>query len=337
MPDARFYKSLGAISVSEALRLASGATPQRGNLSILVDRAAAFDEEDLHGAVVYLDSTHSLSALAGRRPALCFAPAGTPQSEDFVFAVADPRAAFGMAAHALHRERTLHEDGHHPSIGMDVRIHPSAVVGPGAIVGDGVRIDPCAVIGPGVVIGRGTVIAAGAVIACAVIGEEVSIGAGCAIGGPGFGYIAGPEGAVRVPQLGRVILGNRVELGANVAIDRGALGDTVVGAGTKLDNLVHIAHNVQIGRNCLVAGQVGIAGSSVIGDRVQFGGQAGIADHLTIGDDARIGAKAGVMRNVPAGETWGGYPAKLMRAWLKETAIAARAARSRKSIDEKEE
>ncbi len=330
MPDARFYKSLGAIPVSAALRLAGGAPSQRTFSSTLIDRAAAFEEDDLSGAVVYADRTRPLSDLAGRRPTLCFAPAGSPETEEFVFAVADPRAAFGAVAGALHRERTLHDEGRPPSIGSDVRIHPSAVIGPGAVIGDSVRIDPCAVVGPGVVIGQGTVIAAGAVIACAVIGEAVWIGSGCAIGGPGFGYSAGPDGAVRIPQLGRVILGDRVELGGNVAIDRGALGDTVVGAGTKMDNLVHIAHNVQIGRNCLIAGQVGIAGSSVIGDRVLFGGQAGIADHLTIGDDARIGAKAGVMRNVPAGETWGGYPAKLMRAWLKETAIAARAARSSK-------
>ncbi len=324
MPDERFFLTLEAIPVADALRIV-GATI--GTASGSVTRAANKDESDLAGAVVYVDRADGVASVSARGPSLLFAPLSSTGAA--VAAVRDPRAAFAAVARALHRERSINDPGGlPPKIGARAQIHPSAIIGPGTEIGEETTVGPHAFIGPGVIIGPRSVIEANAFIACTVAGCEIRIAPGAVIGGPGFGFAAGPEGVSRIPQIGRVILGDRVEVGANSTVDRGAIGDTVIGSGTKIDNLVQIGHNVRLGRDCLLASQVGIAGSTVVGDRVMFGGKAGIADHLTIGDDARLAAGAGLMRDVPAGETWGGSPAQPIRHWLKETAMLARMVRS---------
>ena len=150
-----------------------------------------------------------------------------------------------------------------------------------------------------------------------LIGSRTVIHAGVRIGEDGFGFSLGKNGHLKIPQLGRVIIEDDVEIGANTTIDRGAGPDTVIGSGTKIDNLVQIAHNVKIGRNCIIASQVGISGSTEIGDFVMFGGQAGLIGHLKIGDGAQIAAQSGVLRNIKSGEKVGGTPAVPMRHWLK--------------------
>jgi UDP-3-O-[3-hydroxymyristoyl] glucosamine N-acyltransferase len=208
-----------------------------------------------------------------------------------------------------------------------VTVDPAAVIGAGAEVGCGTVIGAGAVIGAHVRIGRDCAIGARASIMHALVGDRVIIHPGCAIGQDGFGFVRGPRGAHKVPQVGRVIIQDDVEIGANSTIDRGAIRDTVIGEGTKIDNLVQIAHNVSIGRHCLLAAQVGISGSSTVEDGVIMGGQAGVADHLTIGAGAMLGAKAGVMRDVPPGTRWGGYPARPGKQWLREVATLERLAR----------
>jgi UDP-3-O-[3-hydroxymyristoyl] glucosamine N-acyltransferase len=224
-------------------------------------------------------------------------------------------------------------------------VTPGAVVHPSARVESGVVIDPGAVVGPQAEIGAGTVIGSGAVIGpkvrigreCsigpnvslgrALIGDRVIIHPGCSIGQDGFGYVMSATGHRKVPQVGRVIIQDDVEIGANTTIDRGGLRDTVIGEGSKIDNLVQIGHNVSIGRHCILISQCGVSGSSVIEDYVVLAGKVGIADNLTIGEGAILGAGSGVISNVPAGEKWFGYPAMPGRSYLRTFAGARQSTR----------
>ncbi len=196
-------------------------------------------------------------------------------------------------------------------LGSDVSVGPYAIIGDGAFVGDGVVIGPHCVIGSGVEIGaRSHLYASVTVYSGSIIGERVTIHAGARIGSDGFGYVQRDGQHLKIPHVGRCIIEDDVEIGANTTIDRGSIDDTVVGAGTKVDNLVQIAHNVRIGRVCLIMAQVGIAGSVRVEDGAMLLGQVGVSGHHTIGKGARLAAQAGVFGDIPAGETWSGYPAR---------------------------
>jgi UDP-3-O-[3-hydroxymyristoyl] glucosamine N-acyltransferase len=194
------------------------------------------------------------------------------------------------------------------------------VIGAGAEIGAGSRIGPGAIIGENVKIGRGCTIAGGASILCALIGNNVIIHNGARIGQDGFGYAPGPAGMIKIVQIGRVIIQDNVEIGADTTIDRGTMDDTVIGEGTKIDNQVQIGHNVTIGRHCALVSKVGIAGSARVGNGVQIGGAAGLNGHITIGDGAQIAAMSGVMTDVPAGEKIAGIPAKPIKEFFRELA-----------------
>ena len=208
-------------------------------------------------------------------------------------------------------------------------VHPTAIIGRGARLGEGVAIGPYAVIGDDAQLGNDVVIAshvsigAGAAVGArswladgvtlypgTTLGDRVRVHAGARLGSDGFGYVPGEGGHGKIPHVGRCIIGDDVEIGANSTIDRGSVDDTVIGAGTKIDNLVHIAHNVRVGRLCLIMAQVGVAGSVHMGDGCILAGQVGVSGHHTIGDGARLAAQAGVFGDIPAGETWSGYPAR---------------------------
>jgi UDP-3-O-[3-hydroxymyristoyl] glucosamine N-acyltransferase len=180
------------------------------------------------------------------------------------------------------------------------------------------------VIGYRVAIGRGCFIGPGASITHALIGNGVIIHAGARIGQDGFGFAMSPAGHYKVRQVGRVIIQDGVEIGANTAVDRGALKDTVIGEGTKIDNLVQIAHNVVIGRHCVIVAQSGISGSTILEDFVAMGGQCGTVGHIRIGAGAQIAAQSGVTCDIPPGERWGGYPAKPMSSWAREVSLLKR-------------
>ncbi len=202
-----------------------------------------------------------------------------------------------------------------------VLIEATAFVDETAKIGTGTRIEPGAVIGPGVVIGQNCHIGANAVIKFTLMGDNCHIQSGAVLGGDGFGVALTPDRGVEILHLGTVILGDEVMVGCQSCVDRAMFGETRIGSGTKTDNLVQIAHNVKIGKNCLIASQTGISGSVLVGDNVIMAGQVGIADHLEIGDRAILTAQAGLMHNVPPGEVWGGYPAQKIRNFMKQTAI----------------
>lgn len=248
-------------------------------------------------------------------------------------------AAFALAGQILHpsavRPETIADvEGVSPlasvhptaSLEPDVTVEPYAVIGAHAAIGSGTRIGPGAIIGNGVKIGRECTIAGGASVLSALIGNNVIIHNGARIGQDGFGYAPGPAGMIKIVQIGRVIIQDHVEIGAETTIDRGTMDDTVIGEGTKIDNQVQIGHNVRIGRHCALVSKVGIAGSAKIGNGVQIGGAAGINGHITIGDGAQIAAMSGVMNDVPPGEKMAGQPARPIKEFFRE--IAERAARS---------
>jgi UDP-3-O-[3-hydroxymyristoyl] glucosamine N-acyltransferase len=290
-----------------------------------------------------------LSYLAGKgvqafgqsRAEFCFVPhdAVLPgaSTETTVLRCESPQHAFALAAGLFYPES---EWPQWPSedlvdstaeIEKGVLLGPGVVVGPHAEIGSGTRIGPNTVLGRGVAIGRNCAIGSNVSIVCSYVGDEVMILPGAQIGQPGFGFASAANGHTKIPQLGRVIIQDRVEIGAATTIDRGALGDTVVGEGTKIDNLVQIGHNTRIGRHCIIVAQSGISGSCELGDFVVLGGQAGVADHVKIGDGARLAARcAAVPGELPGGQDYGGVPARPMKQWARELVAISQLARRRR-------
>lgn len=227
----------------------------------------------------------------------------------------------GRPASGIHSSATIDPTA---TIAEDVAIGPNVVIGPRASVESGAMLDA------GVRIHADAVVAAGAFLHAhvvirerCVIGENTILHVGVVIGSDGFGYRPAPDGRglKKIPHLGHVEIGREVEIGANTCIDRGKFGPTVVGDGSKIDNLCQIGHNCQIGRCVVISGLTGIAGSTSVGDGTLIGGGCGIADHLNIGAGCQLGGRSGLMNDIPAGETWGGFPAKEIRHALKEMAI----------------
>jgi UDP-3-O-[3-hydroxymyristoyl] glucosamine N-acyltransferase len=284
-------------------------------------------------------ATHAGACLVGATFAAALPPAVAPLIVDAPYRafIAVARAMFPQAL----RPSSLYPAGQAPGAHVDpsarleegVTVEPGAVIGPQAEIGGGTLIAANAVIGAEVRIGRDCAIGAGCAIANALIGDRVIIHPGCSIGQDGFGFLMGPKGHLKVPQVGRVIIQDDVEVGAGTTIDRGAIRDTVIGEGTKIDNLVQVGHNVSIGRHCVVVAQTGIAGSSIMEDFVVLGARAGLSDNSTVGEGAQIAAASGVHGNVPAGARWGGAPAKPMKQWIRELRALERLTRGKPAED----
>jgi len=287
------------------------------------------------GHLSFLDNTKYLPLLAKTRAGACLVapkyatkvPAPTAR-----LVTPDPYRGFAKALSMFYPDALKpkaapdHADsaGHiQPSaiLEPDVSVEASAVIGPEARIGRGTTIAAGTVIGYRVHVGRDCYIGPNATLSHTLVGNRVTVHAGVAIGQDGFGFALGPAGHLKVPQIGRVIIQDDVEIGANSTIDRGALRDTIIGEGTKIDNLVQIGHNVVIGRHCIIVSQTGISGSSELGDFVALGGQVGVVGHVKIGAGAQIAGSSNVRGHVPPGARWGGTPAKPIRLWFRELTV----------------
>ena len=293
--------------------------------------------------ISFIDNARYLEALAATRAGACLVgprfESAVPRGP-VVLVTPHPYPAFVAVARALFpdalRPTSLYavtgrsKDARvHPSARLEagVTVDPFAVIGPDAKIGTGTVIATGAVIGPGVCIGRDSAIGANVTVLHALIGDRVIVHPGARIGQDGFGYLPGPMGHQKIPQTRRVIIQDDVEIGANSTIDRGSNRDTVIGEGTKIDNLVQIGHNTAIGRHCALVSQTGVSGSVKVGDYVMMGGQVGVADHTTIGDGALLAARSGVISHVPAGARYNGWPAQPAREWMRGMAWLRRMAR----------
>ncbi len=335
MADPRFFRRAGPFTLGD-LAQRCGATlsdPSSANRKIadVAPLASAGGEE-----LSFLDNRKYLSALANSAAGACIlapdlserAPAGMA-----LLLSSTPYKSYALAAQAFYPEdrgkaeiadSAVIDDT--ARIGEGCAVGAGAVIGPRAEIGAGCRVGPNAVIGEAVVVGADTMIGANASLSHCMIGARVVIYPGVRIGQPGFGFAIDPAGHVKVPQLGRVIVEDDVEIGANATVDRGAGPDTVIGAGAMIDNLVQIGHNVRIGRGCVIAAQVGMSGSTELGEMVVMGGQGGLAGHLKIGAGAQIAAQSGVIRDLAPGERVMGTPARPLRRFFREIAILERLA-----------
>ena len=333
MTDSRFFRcegpfTLGAVLEATGARVAGHHDPSRlfHDVAGLADAGAT----DLS----FLDNVKYVEAFASSRAGACFvrqrfrdkAPQGL-----IPLLCEHPYLAFAQAARMFY-----------PDSAVEPGISPSAFIDSDATIGEGARIDPFAVIMSGVEIGARCSIGAGcvlehdvkigddcqigsgAVLMFCVIGDRVRIESGARVGTEGFGFAATPQGVVRLPHVGRVVIGDDVGIGANTAVDRGSLGDTVIGDGAMIDNQVQIAHNARVGRSAIIAGQAGLAGSAVVGDGAMLGGQSGVGNHVRVGSGARLGGNSSATGDLEEGRTYLGGPAIPQREFWRQQAMLRR-------------
>ncbi|NQY38831.1 MAG: UDP-3-O-(3-hydroxymyristoyl)glucosamine N-acyltransferase [Henriciella sp.] len=318
--DQRFFDYQGPQSLRALLAICGIESDDADDIEIT---GIASSQNAIEGDLCFFEGKASQAKSVSSRAAACFvkpaAAAGLPAGV-IPIGTSHPRASHKLASEALYKLKDWQASGEAPSIHDTAIVAPTAFIGAGAAIGAGTTIGPGAAIGPGVQIGENSVIGANVCVRCALVGNHVKLYSGASIGEAGFGVTVGPEGAEDVPQWGRVIIQDHVTVGANTCIDRGAFSDTIIGERTKIDNLVQIAHNVVVGRNVMMASFTGISGTTQIGDGVVMGGRVGIADHVHIGAGAKLAASSGIFRDIPAGETWGGVPAKPLKQYLREVA-----------------
>lgn len=318
MADSRFFRLAGPFRLAELAATTGATLAEGGDPDVEIRDIGALDSAG-PGTLSFLDNRKYLESFACSKATACIvdprfadrAPGGMT-----LLLTPTPYKAFALAAAAFYPPAPL-TPGIADSavvdptarIGAGCRIEPGAVIGADVVVGERCRIGANAVIGAAVTIGNDTDIGENASLTHCDVGDRTLIHPGVRIGQRGFGFAIDPAGHVKVPQLGRVIIGSDVEIGANSTVDRGAGPDTVIGDGTMIDNLVQIGHNVRIGKGCIIIAQTGIAGSTVLEDYAVIAAQVGLAGHLRIGSGAQIGAQSGVMRDVEPGARIIGSPA----------------------------
>jgi len=346
MTDPVFFSPARTYLLSEVAELTGAILSVASRGSDVIESVAPAPDARC-GQICFIDGRGAAKRIAELRASAVFC------TEDVVQFAPDtcatlvtpkPQRAFALFMRQMYPDaefpQPLIGDGVSPAahIAADAQIESGAVIEAGAVVGSkasigaGTVISANAVIGKGCQIGRNSYVGFGASVQAALIGDRVIIHAGVRIGSDGFGFVAGPSGLEKMPQIGRVIIQDKVEIGANSTIDRGAMSDTVIGEGTKIDNLVQIGHGVTIGRSCAIAGATGIGGSSKIGDFVMIGGGTGIADHVTIGDGVMLSGASALMHDIPAGERWAGYPAQPVKSWVRRDLLLRELGKSKGKV-----
>jgi UDP-3-O-[3-hydroxymyristoyl] glucosamine N-acyltransferase len=339
MRDSRFFTNQGPLSLAHILQ-ATGALCALENAESRMFHDVASLEAANAEHITFLDNPKYKMQLAETKAGACLlrekhAPLAPPNT--IALLCDDPYAAYAVVAALFY-----------PPLLVQGFIHPSAVIAPTAHIAGNVHIAAGVVIGDDCIIGNGCIIGANSVIergvsigdnshigplcsiSHALIGMHVMIHRGVHIGQDGFGFAMSAKGHLKVPQLGRVLIGNHVEIGSGTTIDRGAGPDTVIELGVKIDNLVQIGHNVHIEEHAVIVSQTGISGSTRIGKGAILAGQTGVAGHLTIGAGARVAAKSGIMGDIPAGTNVGGYPAVAIKDWHRQTAILSKLIRTKR-------
>jgi len=313
--DPRFYPSAGPVGL-DALCAAIAVDTPAGAAGRLVHDVAPLESAG-ENQLAFCDDPRRADVLGRSAASYVLVSPGINVPDGMIGLVSKrPAAAFAQAAALLYPDAGHTGIAAGSAIDPAAEIHPMAlveacaVIGPGAIVGRRSVVGANSVIGRGVTIGEGCRIGPNCTVLYALLGDRVVLQPGVRIGGDGFGFVAGAAGHQKIPQLGRVIIQDDVEIGANACVDRGALGDTVVGIGTKIDNLVQIGHNDRIGRHCIIVSQAGLSGSVILEDFVVLGGQVGAADHVTVGRGARVAARGGITKSLDGGRDFGGFPAK---------------------------
>lgn len=334
MPDPRFFPSASPMSLGELAQTA-GAELAGADETGRMFRGVAPLDSATGDEVSFLANRRYLDQFRGTDAGCCIvegrfasrAPAGAT-----LLVTEEPYLAYARVAAAFHPDwdRMYMPGQEDPPVhrtavvGHGTKVALGAVVGPGVEIGEDCIIGVNAYVGEGVRIGDGCRLGPMSSIRCAMVGDRVVLYAGARIGEPGFGIAVSPRGMETIPQLGRVLIGNDVEIGANSTVDRGSGPDTVIGDGCRLDNLVQIGHNVHLGRNCAVAGLGGVAGSSKLGDGVMVGGLSGVSGHLHVGDGAMVAGHSGVTRDVPPGGAVMGTPAVPINQYLRQVATLSR-------------
>lgn len=343
MPNHNFFEKSEPLKLS-AIAQAIGAELRSDNTDLLVLDVASLTSAK-EGDITFLMSPKYKKHLEGTKASACIIDANSASDAPKGLALLvhpNPHEAFAAVSLMIYPDPIIvGYKSDKASISASAKVSDSAhvsdfvVVEDGAIIGDGVQIGANSYIGKNVVIGANTIVYPGATISHSKIGAHCVIHSGARIGQDGFGFAQTQKGMLKVKQLGCVIIGNHVEVGANTCIDRGAIEDTIIGDGTKIDNLVQIGHNTVIGRSCVICGQVGLAGSSVVEDFVMLGGQVGVAGHLTIGTGSMIAARGGVMSDIPPKSIMGGSPAMPIRDWHKGKAIIKKLINSSRGNNDK--
>ena len=330
MPDNRFFKKAGAFTLKQLAEIGDCELLKQEDAGKTVDNVNSL-REATQTDIGFLLSKKYIGDLEKTKAGACIvhpdfaasAPEGTA-----VLLSQEPYRSYGLIATAFYPAERPEKTVVHPDaivaksakIGEGSRIDAGAVIGENVTLGKNCHIRPNAVIGDNVVMGDDCIVGENASVLYTLAGNKVYIYPGARIGQDGFGFFMSPKGHTKIPQLGRVIIGNDVEIGANTCIDRGALDDTVIGDGTRMDNLIQFGHNVQTGKCCVIVSQVGVAGSTHLGDFVVLAGQAGVAGHLKIGSGAQIAAQSGIIRDVEPMEKLMGTPAIPLKDFMRQAA-----------------